>query len=108
MLQLTLSFTFFPIAAEIKCGAARLDTLPALENGRIIKAPLDKEHIQFGDSIQYSCNDDYHLTGNDTIKCTENGYTELPKCEGEWHLFHRDISLCFITRCAKAHGWSAI
>ncbi|XP_031442839.1 complement factor H-like isoform X2 [Clupea harengus] len=66
---------------EIMCGAAQLDTLPALENGRIIKAPLDKEHIQFGDSIQYSCSDDYHLTGNDTIKCTENGYTELPKCE---------------------------
>ncbi|XP_048086974.1 beta-2-glycoprotein 1-like isoform X5 [Alosa alosa] len=69
------------ICEEIVCGEAQNDTLPVLENGRIVKAPLHKEHITFGDSIQYSCNDDYHLTGNDTIKCTENGYTNLPKCE---------------------------
>ncbi|XP_062380722.1 sushi, von Willebrand factor type A, EGF and pentraxin domain-containing protein 1-like isoform X2 [Sardina pilchardus] len=66
---------------EIVCGEAQLDTLPVLENGRIVNAPLHEEHIKMGDSIQYSCNDDYHLTGNDTITCTENGYSELPKCE---------------------------
>ncbi|KAL2077876.1 hypothetical protein ACEWY4_027380 [Coilia grayii] len=67
----------------IVCGEARNETLPVLENGEIIKAPHDKELIQFGDLIQYRCYDDYHLVGNDIIKCTENGYTPLPTCERE-------------------------
>lgn len=65
----------------IVCGEARPDTFPALENGHIVTAPFHKEYVQFGDSIQYGCNDDYHLTGNPNITCTERGFTDLPKCE---------------------------
>lgn len=79
----------------IVCGEARLDTFPALENGHIVKAPFHKEFIQFGDSIQYACNDDYHLTGNPNITCTERGFTDLPKCESKLCLFISDRGLSF-------------
>ncbi|XP_063046640.1 CUB and sushi domain-containing protein 3-like isoform X4 [Engraulis encrasicolus] len=65
----------------IECGETRNETLPVLENGETINAPHDKQRVEFGDVIQYRCHHGYHLIGNDTIKCTENGYTALPRCK---------------------------
>lgn len=102
--------TKFLSYVEILCGEAKLDTLPALENGYIVTAPRDKKHIQFGDSIQYSCNDGYHLTGNPTIQCTERGFTDLPKCESKLCLFISDRGLSFnlkytYSKCACVCVW---
>ncbi|KAL0978509.1 hypothetical protein UPYG_G00171410 [Umbra pygmaea] len=52
-----------------------------IKNGMISKKP-DKEFPEYGDVIEYSCNESYTLVGSNSSQCNEIGeYTSLPVCK---------------------------
>uniref|UniRef100_A0A4W5QVV1 Sushi domain-containing protein n=1 Tax=Hucho hucho TaxID=62062 RepID=A0A4W5QVV1_9TELE len=60
------------------CEVVTCDKPPEIMNGMITEKP-DKEFPEYGDVIQYSCNEGYTHIGNKSIECNEDGdYNSLP------------------------------
>ncbi|XP_041743551.1 complement decay-accelerating factor-like isoform X2 [Coregonus clupeaformis] len=61
-----------------RCEVVTCDEPFEIKNGTILEKP-DKEFPEYGDVIQYSCDEGYTLIGNKSIECNEDGeYNSLP------------------------------
>ncbi|XP_010862578.2 complement decay-accelerating factor isoform X2 [Esox lucius] len=64
-----------------KCEVVICEVPNNISNGIISRKP-DKEFPEYGDVIQYSCNQGYTLVGNKSSECNEDGeYTSTPECK---------------------------
>ncbi|XP_062272242.1 zona pellucida sperm-binding protein 3 receptor-like [Scomber scombrus] len=66
-----------------KCEIVKCETLPGeVANGK--SSWSSEDYPEYGQTIQYKCNDGYTLVGNDTIMCDEDGeyHPQPPKCKG--------------------------
>ncbi|CAK6984845.1 complement decay-accelerating factor-like [Scomber scombrus] len=65
-----------------KCEIVKCETLPGeVANGK--SSWSSEDYPEYGQTIQYKCNDGYTLVGNDTIMCDEDGeyHPQPPKCK---------------------------
>ncbi|KAM6217372.1 C4b-binding protein alpha chain-like [Rhynchocyon petersi] len=65
-------------APASKCKALCLK--PEIENGQV---SVNKNHYTEGENVTIQCNPGYHVTGSQSISCSENStwYPEVSKCE---------------------------
>lgn len=71
----TYGWSLIPQCAKLKCSSLRL-----IENGYF--HPI-KQTYEEGDVVQFSCHENYYLSGSDLIQCYNFGwYPEPPVCEG--------------------------
>ncbi|XP_070706723.1 complement decay-accelerating factor isoform X2 [Pempheris klunzingeri] len=64
------------------CGIVECDTPPEVTNGR--SSWDSQDDPQYGEIIQYICNEGYTLVGNDSIMCSETSEYDSPppECKG--------------------------
>ncbi|XP_020346724.1 complement decay-accelerating factor isoform X1 [Oncorhynchus kisutch] len=64
-----------------RCEVVTCEEPIDIMNGMISEKP-DKQFPEYGDVIQYSCDEGYTLIGNISIECDEDGeYSFLPECK---------------------------
>ncbi|XP_070706740.1 complement decay-accelerating factor, GPI-anchored isoform X4 [Pempheris klunzingeri] len=69
------------------CGIVECDTPPEVTNGR--SSWDSQDDPQYGEIIQYICNEGYTLVGNDSIMCSETSEYDSPppECKGGRDIF---------------------
>ncbi|XP_008277618.1 complement decay-accelerating factor isoform X5 [Stegastes partitus] len=69
-------------SGRAKCNIVTCATPPEVTNG---KSSWDtQDHPKYGEIVQYTCDEGYTLTGNDSIVCRETGKydSQPPECNG--------------------------
>ena len=83
------------LTPEPVCRPVECSNVTQLNNGRTIGS-----NYTFGDSVTFSCNRGYKLSGEFSITCQANGSwtAGMPTCEGKWHMYTfckaRNIAEC--------------